>query len=168
MCRDLDSLDDLHFGVHEDMMYALNTPPVPGAQWTGIVTQIAIDMLESGQVEAVVCVQSDETDRFTPKPVSLPAAALFNYNLLAFSKQMTSRWVTCYSMHSRSEQKASPSYCLEYVWLSFSLQDPVAPVPVSVMRMLAFTSVGFSCENRENALRTSASAKKRGLLILHT
>ena len=51
------------------MMYALATPPVPGAQWTGIVTQIAIQMLESGQVEAVVCVQSDEHDRFTPRPV---------------------------------------------------------------------------------------------------
>lgn len=50
-------------------MYATNSPPVPGAQWTGIVTQIAIEMLESGQVEAVVCVQSDEKDRFTPKPV---------------------------------------------------------------------------------------------------
>lgn len=27
-------------------------------------------MLESGKVDAVVCVQSDENDRFTPKPVS--------------------------------------------------------------------------------------------------
>lgn len=68
--RDLESLDDLHFGVHESMMYALNAPPVPGAQWTGIVTQIAIEMLESGRVEAVVCVQSEENDRFTPKPVT--------------------------------------------------------------------------------------------------
>lgn len=62
-------MDDLHFGVHQDMMYALASPPVEGAQWTGIVTQIAIQMLESGQVEAVVCVQSDEHDRLTPKPV---------------------------------------------------------------------------------------------------
>lgn len=31
--------------------------------------QIAIEMLESGKVDAVVCVQSDESDRFTPKPV---------------------------------------------------------------------------------------------------
>ena len=118
LTRDLDSLDDLHFGVHESMMYALNTPPVQGAQWTGIVTQassvshdllrvvrgvagsqgfgraveglagyeprvlrcsrafaanhdtqIAIAMLESGAVEAVVCVQSDPEDRFTPRPV---------------------------------------------------------------------------------------------------
>lgn len=54
-------------------MYALANPPVPGAQWTGVVTQIAIQMLESGQVEAVVCVQSDEHDRFTPKPVRCKA-----------------------------------------------------------------------------------------------
>ena len=49
---------------------ARNTPPVEGAQWTGIVTQIAIEMLESGKVEAVVCVQSQEQDRFAPMPVS--------------------------------------------------------------------------------------------------
>ena len=72
-CRDLDNLEDLHFGVHTDMLYALANPPVPGAQWTGVVTQIAIQMLESGQVEAVVCVQSDEHDRFTPKPVRCEA-----------------------------------------------------------------------------------------------
>lgn len=28
-----------------------------GAQWTGIVTTIAIEMLKSGLVEAVICVQ---------------------------------------------------------------------------------------------------------------
>eukprot|EP00873_Tetraselmis_striata_P001079 jgi/Tetstr1/421343/TSEL_012313.t1 len=67
--RDLDSMDDLHFGVHKEMLYAKNIPPVDGAQWTGIVTQIALEMLASGQVEAVVCVQSDETDRFSPKPL---------------------------------------------------------------------------------------------------
>lgn len=38
-------------------------------QWTGIVTSIAIEMLESGKVDAVVCVQNDENDRFGPKPV---------------------------------------------------------------------------------------------------
>ena len=67
--RDLDNMDDLHFGVHEAMMYASNSTPVPGAQWTGIVTQIALEMLASGAVEAVVCVQSDEADRFMPRPV---------------------------------------------------------------------------------------------------
>lgn len=56
-------MDDVHFGVHEEMLYGKNTPPVEGAQWTGIITQIAIEMLQSGKVEAVVCVQSDEKDR---------------------------------------------------------------------------------------------------------
>ncbi|GMH45828.1 hypothetical protein BSKO_13791 [Bryopsis sp. KO-2023] len=67
--RNLSDMDDVHFGVHQEMLYAKNTPPVEGAQWTGIITQIAIEMLESGKVEAVVCVQSDENDRFKPKPV---------------------------------------------------------------------------------------------------
>lgn len=67
--RDLDKEDDLLFGVHEEMLYARNSPPVQGAQWTGIVTQIAIDMLDSGTVDAVVCVQSQDGDRFAPKPV---------------------------------------------------------------------------------------------------
>ena len=48
--RDLNNLDDLHFGVHTDMLYAKAAPPVQGAQWTGIVTRIAMAMLESGQV----------------------------------------------------------------------------------------------------------------------
>ena len=68
-----------------------------GAQWTGIVTSIAIEMLNSDMVDAVICVQrynflfltgslsdnvknssmidlhyfyhSDPDDRFTPRPV---------------------------------------------------------------------------------------------------
>ncbi|GLC35133.1 hypothetical protein PLESTB_000557800 [Pleodorina starrii] len=67
--RNADDDNELHFGVTSSMSYAVNTPAVEGAQWTGIVTQIAIDMLQSGKVDAVVCVQSDENDRFTPKPV---------------------------------------------------------------------------------------------------
>lgn len=61
--RNLDDADDLRFGVHEDMLYARNAEPVHGAQWTGIVTRIAIQMLESSAVDAVVCVQSGEGDR---------------------------------------------------------------------------------------------------------
>ncbi|KAH0641270.1 hypothetical protein KY285_037856 [Solanum tuberosum] len=40
-----------------------------GAQWTGIVTTIAVEMLKAGMVEAVICVQSDSEDRFAPRPV---------------------------------------------------------------------------------------------------
>lgn len=58
--------------MRQEMLYARNTPAVDGAQWTGIVTQIAINMLESGAVDAVVCVQSTKDDRFAPKPVCVP------------------------------------------------------------------------------------------------
>lgn len=67
--RDLDKQDELHFGVQQEVLYARNRPGIPGAQWTGIVTQVAIEMLESGAVDAVVCVQSQENDRFAPKPM---------------------------------------------------------------------------------------------------
>ncbi|KAG1671060.1 hypothetical protein FOA52_000731 [Chlamydomonas sp. UWO 241] len=66
--RDEDNDDELHYGVLQETVYARNTPPVEGAQWTGVVTQIALEMLRSGAVEAVVCVQSDPNDRFMPKP----------------------------------------------------------------------------------------------------
>eukprot|EP00898_Chlorokybus_atmophyticus_P003459 jgi/Chlat1/4113/Chrsp26S04124 len=67
--RDPLSMDDTHFGVHEEMMYAKRVPPVPGAQWTGVVTSIAVEMLKSGRVDAVICVQSDPNDRLKPYPV---------------------------------------------------------------------------------------------------
>ncbi|CAI5463586.1 unnamed protein product [Closterium sp. Yama58-4] len=61
--------DEFHFGVHQEMLYARRTPPLPGAQWTGVVTAIAVEMLRSGKVDAVICVQSDPSDRFAPRPV---------------------------------------------------------------------------------------------------
>nr|GEU42335.1 7-hydroxymethyl chlorophyll a reductase, chloroplastic [Tanacetum cinerariifolium] len=67
--RNADSLDDTYFGVHEELLYARKIKPVEGAQWTGIVTTIAIEMLKSGMVEAVICVQSDPDDRLSPRPV---------------------------------------------------------------------------------------------------
>ncbi|KAH9681432.1 7-hydroxymethyl chlorophyll a reductase [Citrus sinensis] len=77
--RRKDSLDDTYLGVHEELLYARKTIPVEGAQWTGIVTTIAIEMLKTGMVEAVVCVQSlvilsyyynsDPDDRLSPRPV---------------------------------------------------------------------------------------------------
>jgi len=67
--RNLDNLDDWYFGVHQDMMAARKREPIPGAQWTGIVSTIAIEMLHRGLVEGVVCVQNTEADRFQPQPV---------------------------------------------------------------------------------------------------
>lgn len=62
-------MDETYLGVYEQLLYARKTEPVEGAQWTGIVTTIAIEMLKAGMVEAVICVQSDPEDRLSPRPV---------------------------------------------------------------------------------------------------
>lgn len=67
--RDLDNEHDVYFGVHQQMMAARKTEPIEGAQWTGIVSSIAIEMLNRGLVEGVVCVQNTKADRFQPMPV---------------------------------------------------------------------------------------------------
>ena len=67
--RNLDNDDELYFGVQQEMMAARKTEPIPGAQWTGIVSTIAIEMLNRGIVEGVVCVQNTKEDRFQPMPI---------------------------------------------------------------------------------------------------
>ena len=57
------------FGVSQAMHYAQVTQPVVGAQWTGVITTIAIALLENDWVDGVICVQNDPDDRFSPKPV---------------------------------------------------------------------------------------------------
>jgi 3,8-divinyl protochlorophyllide a 8-vinyl-reductase (ferredoxin) len=67
--RDLDNEMDLYFGVHQSMVAARKIQPIAGAQWTGIVSSIAIEMLNRGLVEGVVCVQNTADDRFQPMPI---------------------------------------------------------------------------------------------------
>ncbi|ASC70450.1 hypothetical protein XM38_013890 [Halomicronema hongdechloris C2206] len=67
--RDLENTDDCYFGVHQSMMAARKRQPLEGAQWTGIVSTIAVAMLTQGRVEGVVCVQNTEEDRFQPQPI---------------------------------------------------------------------------------------------------
>lgn len=67
--RNLDDPDELYFGVNQGMIAARKTEPIEGAQWTGIVSTIAIEMLTKGLVEGVVCVQNTKEDRFQPMPV---------------------------------------------------------------------------------------------------
>ena len=67
--RNLDSNDELYFGVHSHMTAARKREPIEGAQWTGIVSSIAIAMLERNWVEGVVCVQNSPEDRFQPQPI---------------------------------------------------------------------------------------------------
>ncbi len=67
--RNLDDDNELYFGVQEQMMAARKKEPLPGAQWTGIVSTIACEMLNQGIVEGVICVQNTTEDRFQPMPV---------------------------------------------------------------------------------------------------
>uniref|UniRef100_A0A0D9ZIY9 Coenzyme F420 hydrogenase/dehydrogenase beta subunit C-terminal domain-containing protein n=1 Tax=Oryza glumipatula TaxID=40148 RepID=A0A0D9ZIY9_9ORYZ len=56
-------MDEMYFGVYEQLLYARKMKPVEGAQWTGIVTTIAVEMLKANMVDAVVY------DRLAPMPV---------------------------------------------------------------------------------------------------
>lgn len=67
--RNLDNPDEVYFGVHQEMTAARKKQPISGAQWTGIVSTIACEMLNRGLVEGVVCVQNTKEDRFQPMPV---------------------------------------------------------------------------------------------------
>lgn len=67
--RNLDDERELYFGVHERMYAARKRKPVEGAQWTGIVSTIGIRALETGLVDAVLCVGASPEDRFTPQPL---------------------------------------------------------------------------------------------------
>jgi 3,8-divinyl protochlorophyllide a 8-vinyl-reductase (ferredoxin) len=67
--RNLEDANDWYFGVHQQMLSARKIEPIPGAQWTGIVSTIAVEMLQRGWVEGVVCVQNTPDDRFQPQPI---------------------------------------------------------------------------------------------------
>lgn len=43
--------------ISMDNLVTCTNDLMAGAQWTGIVTTIAIEMLKAGMVEAVICVQ---------------------------------------------------------------------------------------------------------------
>ena len=66
--RDL-SNDEMRLGVVDEVVYAKRRAPVPGAQWTGIITSIACEMLRSGKVEGVICVASQPDNDMEPRPI---------------------------------------------------------------------------------------------------
>jgi coenzyme F420-reducing hydrogenase beta subunit len=66
--RNLDDENELYFGVQQRMFTARLAEPIAGAQWTGIVSRIGVLALESGLVDAVLCVGQSDDDRFTPVP----------------------------------------------------------------------------------------------------
>ena len=67
--RNLEDENELYFGVHQRMLTARLRSPIAGAQWTGIVSRIGVRALETGLVDAVLCVQQSADDRFTPVPI---------------------------------------------------------------------------------------------------
>jgi coenzyme F420-reducing hydrogenase beta subunit len=65
--------DEGRFGVcHQPMMLARGVG-IPNAQWTGCVTGIALSMLESSTVDAVICIASENSDEkeqwSSPEPI---------------------------------------------------------------------------------------------------
>ena len=57
------------FGVTTSMMRARLDPPAPGAQWTGITTALAAELLRQGKVDAVLTMAPAPDDRWKPLPV---------------------------------------------------------------------------------------------------
>ncbi|MCR9125144.1 MAG: Coenzyme F420 hydrogenase/dehydrogenase, beta subunit C-terminal domain [Rhodobacteraceae bacterium] len=61
--------DEGFFGPYQRMYRAALRQPQPGAQWTGITTRLAQNLLESGAVDGVLTVAPDPVDRWKPVPV---------------------------------------------------------------------------------------------------
>ncbi len=63
-----DTGDARFFGVFHAMYRAALKPAREGAQWTGLTTRLAEQLLESGKVDAVLTMVPDATDRWRPQP----------------------------------------------------------------------------------------------------
>lgn len=67
--------EEARFGVLYEPMKLVKGRNIPNAQWTGVVTGIALSMLESGMVDAVVCIankndQNKDSGQWTnPEPI---------------------------------------------------------------------------------------------------
>jgi coenzyme F420 hydrogenase subunit beta len=68
--------EEAFFGVTQTMLRARMTPAAPGAQWTGITSTLAAELLRAGVVDAVLTMAPDPVDRWKPMPVIVtdPAA----------------------------------------------------------------------------------------------
>jgi coenzyme F420 hydrogenase subunit beta len=73
--RDPAKTDELFFGPFRSMARARLKKPLPGAQWTGIVTRLGERLLETGAVQAVLTMAPAADDRWRPVPVLITQAA---------------------------------------------------------------------------------------------
>ena len=60
--------DERFFGVTHAMYRAALKPARAGAQWTGLTTRLAEQLLESGAIDAVLTMVPDDSDRWRPRP----------------------------------------------------------------------------------------------------
>ncbi|MEL6883902.1 MAG: Coenzyme F420 hydrogenase/dehydrogenase, beta subunit C-terminal domain [Pseudomonadota bacterium] len=67
--------DELFFGPVQAMHRARMANPADGAQWSGITTALAADLLASGKVDAVLTVVPDAADRWKPQPALITEPA---------------------------------------------------------------------------------------------
>mmetsp|Transcript_22866 Transcript_22866/g.38221 ORF Transcript_22866/g.38221 Transcript_22866/m.38221 type:complete len:384 (+) Transcript_22866:864-2015(+) len=67
--------DELFFGPVQAMHRARMATPAEGAQWTGITTSLAADLLATGKVDAVLTMVPDAADRWKPQPALITNAA---------------------------------------------------------------------------------------------
>jgi coenzyme F420 hydrogenase subunit beta len=67
--RTLNHSDELFFGVYRKMYRASMHEPLAGAQWTGITTSIANQLLKNDLVDAILTMAPDPDDRWRPMPV---------------------------------------------------------------------------------------------------
>ncbi len=61
--------DEMRFGIYREQAILRMRRPVAGAQWTGMVTTLAVRLLERGEVEAVILTGTNPGTRFEPLPV---------------------------------------------------------------------------------------------------
>ncbi|WP_187429475.1 hypothetical protein ROLI_032650 [Roseobacter fucihabitans] len=66
--------DEVFFGPFQAMYRAEMKTPKPGAQWSGITTSLGARLLETGKVQAVLCMVADPDDVWRPKPALITQA----------------------------------------------------------------------------------------------
>ena len=67
--RKPDNPEEMRFGITLERFTAQLEKPLPGAQWSGIVTAMASKAFESGLVDGVVTLHRSEDNRFFSRPV---------------------------------------------------------------------------------------------------
>lgn len=66
--------DEAFFGVTQAMYRARLEPAAKDAQWTGLTTELAAELLRAGAVDAVLATAPDPEDRWKPMPVIVTQA----------------------------------------------------------------------------------------------